>query len=56
MKMIAMGGTCTGEHGIGSGKIDALIAETGAPAVNIMKSIKHALDPNNILNPGKVFN
>jgi D-lactate dehydrogenase (cytochrome) len=56
MKMIAMGGTCTGEHGIGSGKIDALIAETGAPAVNIMKSIKQALDPKNILNPGKVFN
>jgi D-lactate dehydrogenase (cytochrome) len=56
MKMIEMGGTCTGEHGIGSGKIDALIAETGAPAVNIMKSIKKALDPNNILNPGKVFN
>ena len=56
MKMIEMGGTCTGEHGIGSGKIDALIAETGAPAVNIMKSIKEALDPNNILNPGKVFN
>jgi D-lactate dehydrogenase (cytochrome) len=56
MKMIEMGGTCTGEHGIGSGKIDALIAETGAPAVNIMKSIKQALDPNNILNPGKVFN
>jgi D-lactate dehydrogenase (cytochrome) len=56
MKMIALGGTCTGEHGIGSGKIDALIAETGAPAVNIMKSIKQALDPNNILNPGKVFN
>lgn len=56
MKMIEMGGTCTGEHGIGSGKIDALIAETGAPAVNLMKSIKQALDPNNILNPGKVFN
>ena len=56
MKMIEMGGTCTGEHGIGSGKIQALIAETGAPAVNIMKSIKQTLDPNNILNPGKVFN
>ena len=56
MKMIEMGGTCTGEHGIGSGKIDALIAETGAPAVNLMRSIKQALDPNNILNPGKVFN
>ena len=56
MKMIEMGGTCTGEHGIGSGKIAALIAETGAPAVNLMRSIKQALDPNNILNPGKVFN
>jgi D-lactate dehydrogenase (cytochrome) len=56
MRMIEMGGTCTGEHGIGSGKIDALIAETGAPAVNLMRSIKQALDPNNILNPGKVFN
>jgi len=56
MKMIEMGGTCTGEHGIGSGKIQALIEETGAPAVNIMRSIKLTLDPNNILNPGKVFN
>ncbi len=56
MKMIEMGGTCTGEHGIGSGKIAALIEETGAPAVSIMKLIKQTLDPNNILNPGKVFN
>lgn len=56
MKMIEMGGTCTGEHGIGSGKISALIEETGAPAVSIMKLIKQTLDPNNILNPGKVFN
>ena len=56
MKMIEMGGTCTGEHGIGSGKISALIAETGAEAVSIMRSIKKTLDPNNILNPGKVFN
>ena len=56
MKMIEMGGTCTGEHGIGSGKIAALIEETGAPAVSIMRLIKQTLDPNNILNPGKVFN
>jgi D-lactate dehydrogenase (cytochrome) len=55
MKMIGMGGTCTGEHGIGSGKIEALISETGAPAVQVMRSIKESLDPNNILNPGKVF-
>ncbi len=56
MKMIEMGGTCTGEHGIGSGKIAALIEETGAHAVRVMKLIKQTLDPNNILNPGKVFN
>jgi D-lactate dehydrogenase (cytochrome) len=56
MRIIEMGGTCTGEHGIGSGKIDALVAETGAAAVSVMKSIKLTLDPNNILNPGKVFN
>mgnify|MGYP003862963997 CR=1 FL=1 len=56
MKISEMGGTCTGEHGIGSGKIQALEAETGAPAVSIMRSIKNSLDPNNILNPGKVFN
>jgi len=56
MKMIEMGGTCTGEHGIGSGKIAALIEETGAPAVSIMKLIKQTLYPNNILNPGKVVN
>jgi D-lactate dehydrogenase (cytochrome) len=55
MRIIDMGGTCTGEHGIGSGKIDALVAETGAAAVGVMKSIKLTLDPNNILNPGKVF-
>jgi D-lactate dehydrogenase (cytochrome) len=55
MRIIEMGGTCTGEHGIGSGKIDALVAETGAAAVGVMKSIKLTLDPNNILNPGKVF-
>ncbi len=56
MKMIAMGGTCTGEHGIGSGKIEALVSETGASAVQVMRSIKQTMDPNNILNPGKVFN
>ena len=55
-KVIEMGGTCTGEHGIGAVKIADLVHETGEEAVEVMRTIKRALDPNGILNPGKVFN
>lgn len=55
MKIIEMGGTCTGEHGIGAGKISALVAETGKEAVAVMRAIKSVLDPHSILNPGKIF-
>jgi len=54
-RAIAMEGTCTGEHGIGQGKTGYLRQELGDPAVEIMRSIKTALDPTNIMNPGKIL-
>jgi len=54
-RAIAMEGTCTGEHGIGLGKRKYLRLEHGDVAVDVMRSIKQALDPQNILNPGKVL-
>ena len=52
---LALEGTCTGEHGIGLHKQGFLIDETGAATVDMMRTIKRALDPHNILNPGKIF-
>jgi D-lactate dehydrogenase (cytochrome) len=53
-RALAMGGTCTGEHGIGLGKREFLREEFGDGAVNVMRSIKATLDPRNLMNPGKV--
>jgi D-lactate dehydrogenase (cytochrome) len=54
-RAIRLGGTCTGEHGIGLHKMGYLVEEAGEGAVAVMKSIKQALDPKNIMNPGKVL-
>ncbi|MDQ3058852.1 MAG: FAD-binding protein [Pseudomonadota bacterium] len=54
-RALALEGTCSGEHGIGLHKMDFLVRETGAGAVAMMRTIKQALDPDNILNPGKIF-
>lgn len=54
MRALEMGGTCTGEHGVGQGKIKYMEAEHGS-ATHLMAAIKKALDPNNLMNPGKVI-
>jgi D-lactate dehydrogenase (cytochrome) len=54
-RAIALEGTCTGEHGIGLHKMGFLVDEAGAGAVAMMRTLKRALDPKNIMNPGKIF-
>ena len=54
-RALSLEGTCTGEHGVGLHKMDFLVTEAGVGAVDMMRTIKRALDPKNIMNPGKIF-
>ena len=54
-RVIELGGTCTGEHGIGLGKRDPLVNQVGTETIELMRSVKNTFDPRNILNPGKIL-
>lgn len=54
-RALDMDGTCTGEHGIGLGKQQWLVEELGDGTVEIMRTIKRAMDPQDLFNPGKIF-
>ncbi|MCI1190287.1 FAD-binding protein [Calidifontimicrobium sp. SYSU G02091] len=54
-RALRLEGTCSGEHGVGLHKMGFLVDEAGAGAVELMRQVKRALDPKNIMNPGKIF-
>ena len=54
-RALRLEGTCTGEHGVGLGKMESMRMELGDDVIDVMRDIKRALDPDNLMNPGKVI-
>ena len=54
-RALALGGSCSGEHGVGIGKREFLETEHGVETLAVMRQIKNAIDPHGIMNPGKLF-
>jgi D-lactate dehydrogenase (cytochrome) len=54
-RALAMEGTCTGEHGVGQKKIQYVEEEYSAATLDLMRRVKHAFDPANLFNPGKIL-
>ncbi len=54
-RALSLGGSCSGEHGVGIGKREFILQEHGEDAIAVMQSVKQAFDPRGILNPGKMF-
>jgi D-lactate dehydrogenase (cytochrome) len=55
IRAIRLGGTCSGEHGVGLGKIEYLPEELGNGTVNLMETVKRTIDPHCLMNPGKIY-
>ena len=54
-RALALGGSCSGEHGVGMGKLEFMETEHGEGTLAVMRALKNTMDPRNILNPGKLL-